>query len=97
MMPKLWINEKPYSVESEVQEYVEKLERLEPTILKRVDYSCPLPTCKYKCSLDLTHIDNKISEFSIPPYMCPNPENNHKCPNPDSVGLNINLVFGESK
>jgi hypothetical protein len=37
------------------------------------------------------------SEFAIPPYMCPNPEDNHECHNPDSVGLNINLIFGESK
>ena len=93
-MPKLWINKKLYSVESEVQEYVEQLREHKSTILKRVDYSCPISICKYKCSLGLS-IDDKVSEFTIPSYMCPDPDNKHKCPNPESVGLNINLVFGE--
>jgi len=67
-------------------------------ILERIDYSCPMPTCKFTCSLDMVPAQERIKnngEFAIPPYMCPNPESNHECHNPDSVGLDINLVFGE--
>ena len=89
-----------YAASRKVDDIYSKLqgEKSMVKILKRVDYSCPMSTCKYTCSLDMKSAQKRIKdvgEFAIPPYMCPNPENNHECHNPDSVGLNINLVFGE--
>lgn len=63
-MPKLWIGERMYSVESEVQEYCDKLEaEIEQWKNKAIGYKCDLDDLMSKSSKRIEELETALQEI----------------------------------